>query len=312
MKQLQKTLIVSFLLIGLGIFIMLQSDFVKPADKPEAVVHSIQEDWQTPPNTHTPAFSEGQANMAQTDGIAADLIVITTTITRKTGSVVRYDQRQARLTGEVFAGTGLEGTEGIGTGYGGNPFINQSSKKNVTIKTSMDILPMVKHAANETKEDNPKPPITFEPVRLSVSLAEVEASNWLEYGNEIGDREDPVPFIWPAEKRWLSGYNFSVSHPGIDIAAPTGDLIFAAASGKVISVNYSNRGYGNMVMIDHLNGYQTLYAHLSTILAEMGSYVIQGQPIGLAGNTGNSMGSHLHFEIHDQGRYVNPWLFLTQ
>jgi len=125
-------------------------------------------------------------------------------------------------------------------------------------------------------------------------------------------RKDPQPFLWPAEKHWLSGYNYSIYHPGIDIAANMGDLIFAAASGKVISVNYSNQGYGNMIIINHLNGFQSLYAHLNTILTEMDTYVIQGQPIGLAGNTGNSTGSHLHFEIHDQGKYVNPWLFLTK
>jgi murein DD-endopeptidase MepM/ murein hydrolase activator NlpD len=67
-----------------------------------------------------------------------------------------------------------------------------------------------------------------------------------------------------------------------------------------------------MIIINHLNGYQTLDAHLNTILVEKDHFVIQGQPIGLAGSTGNSTGTHLHFEIYDQGRVVNPWLFLTQ
>jgi murein DD-endopeptidase MepM/ murein hydrolase activator NlpD len=312
MKQLRLTLIVSCLLIGLGIFIMLQSDFVKSAYKPEVVVHSFKEDWQTPTNAHTPAIPEGQANTVQTDVIAADNVEITTIITRETGSVFKNDQWQAGLTGEVPAETRPEGAESMGTGSGGNTFFNQSSKKNETAQITMNILPVVNHAAGESIEDVPEPPITFEPVRLTAPLVEVEASNWLEYGNENGEREDPVPFIWPAEKHWLSGYNFSIYHPGIDIAAIRDDLIFAAASGKVVVVHHSNHGYGNMVIINHLNGYQTLYAHLNTILTEMGNFVIQGQPIGLAGSTGNSTGAHLHFEVHYQGRFVNPWLFLTQ
>ncbi|MFU8826797.1 MAG: M23 family metallopeptidase, partial [Brevefilum sp.] len=99
---------------------------------------------------------------------------------------------------------------------------------------------------------------------------------------------------------------------GIDIAAMHEDLIFAAASGIVVQVQRSYYGYGNMLIIDHLNGYQTLYAHLNSILAELDDFVIQGQPIGLAGSTGYSTGTHLHFEIHYEGRCVNPWHFLTR
>lgn len=151
-----------------------------------------------------------------------------------------------------------------------------------------------------------------DPYILAASTIEVEAFNGFQFGDETGEREDPVPFVWPAEKHWLSGYNFSAYHPGIDIAAYWDDLIFVSASGKVVSVNYSKCGYGNLVLIDHLNGYKTLYAHLNKILVEKGSFVIQGQPIGLAGSTGNSTGTHLHFEIHYQGRFVNPWHFLKQ
>jgi murein DD-endopeptidase MepM/ murein hydrolase activator NlpD len=70
-------------------------------------------------------------------------------------------------------------------------------------------------------------------------------------------------------------------------------------------------GYGNMVMVDHGNGYQTLYAHLSKIAVRCGANVGQGGVIGYAGSTGNSTGPHLHFEIRYFGTFVNPWAMLN-
>lgn len=291
---------------------MLQSEYVKLAYKPESSGHSFIADGQTPPLVHTYRKSyESHPITKQSNVMGIDPVEITTISTRETGFVFRNNQQQAQLTGEVSVKTWPESAESIGTGSGGNTAISPISKKNNSVEINPDPLPPVKHASGGPIEDLSEPLNTFEPVRLTAPQIEVEAANWLANGDDIGEREDPVLFIWPAEKNWLSGYNFSINHPGIDIAAYYGDLIFAAASGQVASVQYSNRGYGNMVIINHLNGYQSLYAHLSTILTEMDSFVIQGQPIGLAGSTGNSTGSHLHFEIHDQGRYVNPWLFLT-
>jgi murein DD-endopeptidase MepM/ murein hydrolase activator NlpD len=65
-----------------------------------------------------------------------------------------------------------------------------------------------------------------------------------------------------------------------------------------------------MVMIDHGNGWQTLYAHLSQVLVHCGQSVTQGQTIGLAGSTGNSTGAHLHFETRFEGGFINPWFVL--
>jgi len=89
-----------------------------------------------------------------------------------------------------------------------------------------------------------------------------------------------------------------------------GDAIFASDSGVVIYAGAISGGYGNMVMIDHGNGYQTLYAHLSTINVSCGQSVYQGQVIGGCGSTGNSTGAHLHFEIRLNGGFINPWLVI--
>lgn len=117
-------------------------------------------------------------------------------------------------------------------------------------------------------------------------------------------------FIWPAYNHTLSGNDYWSGHLGIDIAASMGDHIYAADSGVVVFAGGAFGGYGLMVMIDHGNGYQTLYAHLSQVNTRCGSSVYQGQLIGLAGSTGKSTGPHLHFEVRYLGGFVNPWYVL--
>jgi LysM repeat protein len=117
-------------------------------------------------------------------------------------------------------------------------------------------------------------------------------------------------FIWPADNHFLSGYDFSSSHLGIDIAAGLGAPVYASDSGVVVTAGWNSSGYGNVIMIDHGNGYSTVYGHLSQINVSLCSPVTQGQVIGLAGSTGNSTGAHLHFEVRLNGQYVDPWYVL--
>jgi LysM repeat protein len=117
-------------------------------------------------------------------------------------------------------------------------------------------------------------------------------------------------FIWPSANHFLSGNDFWSGHLAIDIAAALGDPVWAADSGVIVFAGPSAGGYGNMVMIDHGNGWQTLYGHLSQVLVHCGQSVAQGQTIGLAGSTGNSTGAHLHFETRFQGGFINPWFVL--
>ena len=71
-----------------------------------------------------------------------------------------------------------------------------------------------------------------------------------------------------------------------------------------------NYGYGNVVQIDHGNGFVTIYAHLSSISVSQCQSISAGAPVGAAGNTGNSQGAHLHFEIRQGGSPLNPWLLM--
>ncbi len=119
-------------------------------------------------------------------------------------------------------------------------------------------------------------------------------------------------FIWPTTAGFLSGFNFSDYHPGLDIAGSMGNAVYAAASGVVVYAGWNNYGYGNLVVIDHGDGWQTLYAHLSTVNVVCGQAVFQGNVIAGVGSTGNSTGPHLHFEMmHDAYGRVNPWDFVS-
>lgn len=128
-------------------------------------------------------------------------------------------------------------------------------------------------------------------------------------------------FIWPVDPKnfWLSSpfgprtiNGRSGFHGGIDLAAATGTDVYAAASGRVVEAKYSS-GYGNYIMIAHADGYKTRYAHLSRSLVKTGQRVGAGHLIGKVGATGrvvkrssSSSGSHLHFEVYRNGKWVDP------
>lgn len=106
------------------------------------------------------------------------------------------------------------------------------------------------------------------------------------------------------------GSRWGSFHRGIDIAASAGTPIYAAASGTVIYSGYNSGGFGNLIMIDHGNGYQTYYAHNSKNFAKVGQKVSKGQNIGAVGSTGNSTGNHVHFEIRKNGKPINPYSYI--
>jgi len=116
-------------------------------------------------------------------------------------------------------------------------------------------------------------------------------------------------FVWPANNHLLSGFDYApnANHWGIDIAGNEGEGVYSTDAGVVVYAGWNNYGYGNMVMVDHGNNFQSLYAHMSGISVGCGQSVGQGDLIGAIGNTGRSSGSHLHFEIRSLSSHVNPW-----
>ena len=116
-------------------------------------------------------------------------------------------------------------------------------------------------------------------------------------------------FVWPANKHYLSGFDYSPesNHWGLDIAGNGGEGAYATDAGVIVYAGWNDYGYGNMVMVDHGNGFQSLYAHLSEIYVGCGQSVGQGDAIGAIGSTGRSSGAHLHFEIMTATVKINPW-----
>ena len=147
--------------------------------------------------------------------------------------------------------------------------------------------------------------------RLGLSLARMSA---LERGLE------GVPQVNPARLGAISsGFGYrrdpfnrsAAMHRGLDFKAPTGTPISAASTGRVAYVGWKS-GYGKTVEIQHANGVMTRYAHMSRFAAKVGDTVKAGDTIGAIGSTGRSTGPHLHFEVHVNGRAVNPRTFLER
>ena len=119
-------------------------------------------------------------------------------------------------------------------------------------------------------------------------------------------------FAWPVNGGWISDVFISNrNHMGLDIAADSGTNIYAADDGYIVTAGWNAGGYGNVVMIDHLNGYQTVYGHMSYVVATEGQYVTRGQLIGLVGSTGDSTGPHCHFEVRYLGVHDDPAKYLN-
>jgi murein DD-endopeptidase MepM/ murein hydrolase activator NlpD len=159
---------------------------------------------------------------------------------------------------------------------------------------------------------------------LGQSLAEysyLRTTNMAGRSRNLFARADAnlLPAGWPISGRLGDGFGhrsdpFSgegAMHTGIDISAPKGTSVKATADGIVMYANW-NTGYGRCVIVDHGNGYQTLYGHLSQIGVIEGEEIRQGEIVGRVGNSGHSTGPHLHYEVRVHSTPVNPYRFLSQ
>lgn len=163
---------------------------------------------------------------------------------------------------------------------------------------------------------------TIAALENQIAQAEAELRNKDVSGNEI-PVETPVysggAFCWPAPSytRISDDYGNRIHpilgvqqfHNGVDMAAPGGSPILAAADGTVIAASYSS-SMGNYIMINHGGGLYTIYMHASALYVSTGQTVTRGQKIAAVGSTGRSTGNHLHFSVRRNGSYVSPWSFL--
>lgn len=137
-------------------------------------------------------------------------------------------------------------------------------------------------------------------------------ASWVDAA-DIGRPSDSGGMAWPVAGRITSGFGYRIHpilrfarlHKGVDFGAGTGTPIVAAADGRVSAAGWAG-GYGRQVRLAHADGIGTSYSHMSSIVAEPGSYVRRGQLIGFVGSSGLSTGPHLHYEVYRWGQAVNP------
>ena len=148
--------------------------------------------------------------------------------------------------------------------------------------------------------------------------------SYAEITNFIKNKEQllaATPAIQPVSnselKRMASGFGYRIDpiykttrfHAGLDFTAPQGTPIYATANGTVTTAGNTANGYGNHVIINHGYGYETLYGHMFRVKAKPGARVKRGEIIGYVGSTGKSTGPHCHYEVHKNGRPIDPVYF---
>ncbi len=149
----------------------------------------------------------------------------------------------------------------------------------------------------------------------------IQSKSYDEIAELVKNKEEmfaSIPAIQPVSNKELrriaSGFGMRMHpiyktrkmHSGMDFSAPTGTSVYATGKGKVVKVKKLRKGYGYHVVIDHGFNYETLYAHLSKIEVRTGQRINRGDVIGLVGNTGTSTAPHLHYEVHKNGKRINP------
>ena len=188
--------------------------------------------------------------------------------------------------------------------------VNQLKEKNSTNKENISILEKYETECKEFSSVEDCVSKLYQEVK-TVKVANTKSSISTSKGTSSTSSKTSslgINFITPTTGTITSrfGVRYRDNHKGIDIGAPKGTPIKAAASGTVLHSGNKNDGYGNYVILSHGNGVQTYYAHCSELLVSKGQSVEQGQVIAKVGSTGISTGNHLHFEVRINGVAQNP------
>ena len=155
----------------------------------------------------------------------------------------------------------------------------------------------------------------FSQMDLEKYVADIHAIEKKNKGSKSHSPKEDVPDIWPVAGIISQPYNLGpeheneAKHEGVDIISANNALVMSAARGVVIASG-QDRDLGRYVKIDHGLHFQTLYAHLSRSFVQVGDHVDKGTTLGTVGNTGNSFGPHLHYEIEVKGKTIDPQLYL--
>jgi murein DD-endopeptidase MepM/ murein hydrolase activator NlpD len=154
--------------------------------------------------------------------------------------------------------------------------------------------------------------VTVNKDEVNETILEQPVNEIVIKGTKVIPSRGDGTFAWPTVGGYISskqGPRWGRMHKGIDIARPSNRTIKAADNGVVVSAGWGG-GYGNKIVIDHRNGYRTLYGHMSSLKVRVGQKVSKGSAIGIMGATGDATGVHLHFEVYKNGSLVNPLSYL--
>jgi murein DD-endopeptidase MepM/ murein hydrolase activator NlpD len=194
---------------------------------------------------------------------------------------------------------------------------DQEIARHMARREELGLTALLQRQLKDTDADRQLPgrPDTALP-RPSTALQARRATAIDAYRQQAGPTDGM--FMLPVEGQHTSGFGMRMHpidheerlHSGMDIAAPAGTPIQAAAAGQVV-FSGTQAGYGNVVVIQHEEGYSTLYAHNTANLVSVGTTVSQGQPIATVGSTGRSTGPHLHFEVRKDGKRLDPVQFFA-
>ncbi|SMQ59088.1 Murein DD-endopeptidase MepM and murein hydrolase activator NlpD, contain LysM domain [Bacillus sp. OV166] len=154
--------------------------------------------------------------------------------------------------------------------------------------------------------------VAVQKVESNATVLEQPVNQIVIKGTKVIPSRGEGNFAWPTVGGYVSskqGPRWGRMHKGIDIARPSNRTIKAADNGVVVSAGWGG-GYGNKIVIDHQNGFRTLYGHMSSLKVRVGQTVSKGTSIGVMGATGDATGVHLHFEVYKNGSLVNPLSYL--
>jgi len=149
-----------------------------------------------------------------------------------------------------------------------------------------------------------------ENMQLNIDHELVYAHNGRDIISHITQINRFIPDFKPIRDEYAVSQGFSLNHPSIDFSTSSGNNVYAAGAGVAIAV-YFHDFLGNVVMIDHLNSYRTLYAHLNNFTISVNDFIDKGQVIGQVGNTGYSTNPHLHFQIIYNNEPIDPNLLMV-
>ncbi len=277
--------------IGGGGVTIVDASALVPEEGPSGTIADIEKPKDATISTYIVRQGDTLSGIAKLFGVSAGTILSANDLS--SGSALSVGQKLIILpiTGVRYTVKKGDTLEGIAKRYGGDPteIASYNSVDNATLVAGAQIIipdgEITAVAAKPTKKSGINEP----------------ARNAGPKGTAVQIGYYLAPLSRYLETQGIHGYN------GVDLAAPNGTPIMASADGDVIVAKAGgyNGGYGSYVVIQHGNGSQTLYAHMSKVATYDGAHVVQGQVIGYVGSTGKSTGAHLHFEIRNGIR--NPF-----